>query len=59
MISELIHAIKTRQHELSNSLALGNAGSWESYQKMVGEYQAYQSVLDLIDSKLEEQNSQE
>ena len=59
MIPELIHAIKVRQVNISISLAEGNANSYESYQKMVGEYMAYQLVLDLINSKLEEQSSRE
>ena len=59
MISELIHAIKVRQVDISISLANGNASTWESYQKMVGEYQGYQVVLNLIESKLEEQSSRE
>jgi hypothetical protein len=56
MIEALIHRIKIRQNELQLSLAQGTPMTWESYQRMVGEYQGLQSVLDMIDNLLEEQD---
>ena len=48
MISALIHVIKLHQAEIGASLAQGNASTWESYQRMVGEAQGLQYVLDSI-----------
>lgn len=58
MIGEIIHVIKIRQAELSLSLAMGNASSWESYQRMSGEYQGLQRALDFIDQKLKEEDQE-
>ena len=58
MIGEIIHVIKVRQAEISVSLASGNAGSWESYQRMVGEHQGLQQALDFIDQKLKEEDQE-
>jgi hypothetical protein len=59
MISPLIGKIKNRQAEISLSLAAGNAATWETYQRMVGEYQGLQYVLDAINGMLEEERNQE
>jgi len=59
MISPLIGKIKTRQAEIGLSLAAGNAATWETYQRMVGEYQGLQYVLDAINGMLEEERNQE
>lgn len=54
MISEIIHMLKTRQAELRLALAEGNAINFDSYSRMVGEYQGLQWTLDSIDMKLKE-----
>jgi hypothetical protein len=54
MIQQLIHLIKARQTDIQVSLANGTAISWESYQRMVGQYQGFQGVIDMIDNILEE-----
>jgi len=54
MIEQLIHLIKVRQAEIQVSLANGTPFNWESYQRMVGQYQSFQGVLDMIDNMLEE-----
>jgi hypothetical protein len=59
MISALIHVVKLRQAEIGLSLASGNASTWEAYQRMVGENQGLQFVLDSIDRMLEEERNQE
>lgn len=59
MISALIHVVKLRQAELAQSLALGNAGNWESYQRMVGEYQGLKYTLDALDNLLKEDEGRE
>jgi len=59
MISPVIHVVKLRQAEIAVSLAKGNAFNWESYQRMVGEHQGLQFVLDSIDKLLDEEKNQE
>jgi len=41
------------------SLASGSAHNWESYQRLVGEVQGLQFVLDSIDRMLEEEKNQD
>lgn len=55
MIEALIHRIKIRQAELQVSLSHGIPQSFETYQRMVGEYAGVQYVLDTIDNMLEEE----
>ena len=59
MIASVIHVIKLRQSEVANSLALGNAHNWEAYQRMVGEVQGLQYVIDAIDRMLDEEKNQD
>jgi hypothetical protein len=59
MISTLIHVIRLQQAEIGASLAKGNATTWESYQRMVGEAQGLQYVLDSINQMLDEERNQE
>lgn len=59
MIASVIHVIKLRQAEVAQSLASGNAFNWESYQRMVGEVQGMQFVLDSINKMLDEERNQE
>lgn len=59
MIASVIHVVKLRQAEIATSLASGNAINWESYQRMVGEHQGLQFVLDSIDKMLDEERNQE
>jgi hypothetical protein len=56
MTSELIHMIKLRQAEIGVSLAEGNASTWETYQRMVGENVGLAWVLQMINQKLEEED---
>ena len=48
--------IKERQAALRLSLAQGHAPNFETYQRLVGEYQGLQWMLDAIDAKLAEQD---
>jgi hypothetical protein len=59
MIDALIHVIKLRQAEIGMSLAMGNAVSWEAYQRMVGEAQGIQFAIDAIDRLLEQEEGRE
>jgi hypothetical protein len=56
MTSELIHMIKLRQAEIGASLAGGNASTWETYQRMVGENAGLAWALQMINQKLEEED---
>jgi hypothetical protein len=59
MIEAVIHVVKLRQGEIALSLAQGNATTWEAYQRMVGENQGLQFVLDSINRMLDEDRNQE
>ncbi|NCA24171.1 MAG: hypothetical protein EBS91_06110 [Betaproteobacteria bacterium] len=55
-VTQLIGAFKARQAEISYSLAVGNAATWEAYQRMVGEHNGLQKALEIIDNFLEDEN---
>jgi hypothetical protein len=57
MIEQLIHRVRIRQTEIQISLAQGTPMNWESYQRMVGEHQGFQAVMDMIDHMLEEEEN--
>lgn len=59
MIEQLIHRIKVRQAEIQVSLANGMPINWESYQRMVGEFQGLQATMDMIDNMLDEEKHQD
>lgn len=59
MIEQLIHRIKTRQSEIQVSLANGMPINWESYQRIVGQFQGLQSALDMIDTMLDEDKNKD
>jgi hypothetical protein len=54
VISELIHLIKQRQAEIRLSLVDNPVGNYEAYNRLVGEYQGIQWVLDSLNTKLAE-----
>ena len=54
MISELIHMLKQRQAEIRLSLVDNPVGNYDSYNRLVGEYQGLQWVMDNLDAKLAE-----
>ena len=58
-LSDLISAIKVRQAEISQSLAAGNAASWEAYQRMVGEYLGLKKALEVMDDLMREDDEYE
>ena len=55
-VTQLIGAFKARQAEISQSLAVGNAATWEAYQRMVGEHNGLQKALEIIDNFLEDED---
>ncbi|MFM2095246.1 MAG: hypothetical protein RIS70_2370 [Planctomycetota bacterium] len=58
-LSDLIGGVKTRQAEIAASLAAGNAVNWESYHRMVGQYQGLQEALDILNSLMKEEDEHE
>ena len=59
LTADLIGQIKARQAEIASSLAGGTATSWESYQRLVGQYQGLQESLDILNSLLKEDDEDE
>lgn len=57
--ADLIGVIKTRQAEIAASLAGGTATSWESYQRLVGQYQGLQEALDILNNLLKDDDEDE
>ena len=53
-VGDLIGGLKVLQSEISLSLARGNAPTWETYHRMVGQYKGIQDALDLLDKLLKE-----
>lgn len=41
------------------ALASGTPASWDTYQRMVGEYQGLQAALNIIDAMLDEDKNQD
>lgn len=59
MIEPLLHRIKIKQAEISLALATGSPMTWEAYQRLVGEYQGLQDVIDMVNNMLEEERNQD
>jgi len=57
--SDFISAVKARQHEIASSLAAGNCVNFESYQRLVGQYQGLEYALDVLNNILREQDEHE
>ena len=57
MIEALLHRIRIKQSEISFALATGTVMTWEAYQRLVGEYQGLQDVIDMVNSLLEEERN--
>lgn len=58
-LSDLIGAIESRQAEIRLSLADGNAATWETYQRMVGQYAGLGESLQILNQLLKEDNDDE
>jgi hypothetical protein len=58
-IGDLIGALKSRQAEIAASLASGNAGTWETYQRMVGNFHGLQESLDILNKLLKDENERD
>ena len=53
-IGDLISGVKKRQADISLSLVSGNAINFETYQRLVGQYQGLQEALDILDNIMKE-----
>ena len=54
-ISEIIGRVRGQQKDLADTLTAGiNVNSFEDYQRLVGRYDGFTAVLDIIDSILRE-----
>lgn len=58
-VADLIGGIKARQAAISQSLAAGNAATWETYQRMVGEYAGLEQALEILNNLLKEDDENE
>ena len=58
-ISDIIDAVKARQVVIEKSLAQGSASSFDSYQRLVGEYAGLSSAIDIINNLLKEEEEKE
>ena len=59
MIDALIHRVKLRQAQIQESLARGVPVSWDVYQRMVGEHNGLQEVLNMVDDMLDEEKNRD
>jgi len=57
--SDFISAVKARQYEITESLAAGNCVNFESYQRLVGQYQGLEYALDILNNLLREDDEHE
>jgi len=55
-VEDLVGAVKARQMQISASLVNGNAVTFESYQRLVGQYQGLQDALDILNDLLKEED---
>jgi hypothetical protein len=54
-ISEIVDRVRDHQKDLADTLTAGNnVNSFEDYQRLVGRYDGFTAVLDIIDSILRE-----
>mgnify|MGYP000125452355 CR=1 FL=1 len=53
-VSDLIGAIRDRQATIAKSLVSGNAVTFEAYQRLVGQHQGLEEVLEIINDLLKD-----
>ena len=58
-IGDLVGAVKAQKEAIMLAMANGNCSSFESYQRLVGEYISLEKVLLTIDKLLEEEKNVE
>jgi len=55
-VADLIGLIKQKQEEIGASLVQGYAINFETYQRLVGQYQGLDEALNCVNLLLEEEN---
>ena len=58
-VSDLIAAVKVEQAKISESLTNGFIPNFETYQRLVGQYQGLTLTLDIINNLLKEKDEDE
>jgi hypothetical protein len=53
-ISDIISAVKAEQARIAESLTAGNVVNFETYQRLVGQYQGLVKSLEIIENLLKE-----
>lgn len=56
ILEDLIGAIELRKAGILQSLANGNATSFETYQRLVGQHQGLEEALDILNDLLKEKD---
>ena len=54
--NELINGIKIRQQEIGEALVNGNCVNFESYQRLVGQFQGLEESLTILNNLLSEED---
>jgi hypothetical protein len=54
-ISSFITLINQRKQEIAQAIVNGNAVNFETYQRLVGQYQGLEESLNILNNLLEEQ----
>lgn len=57
--SDFIGLVKAEQTRISQSLVEGKAGSYDAYQRLVGQYQGLEKALDILENILKEPDEDE
>jgi len=52
--NDFIDGVKRRQQEIAASLVDGNCVNFETYQRLVGQYQGLQEALQILDNLMKE-----
>jgi hypothetical protein len=58
-ISDIISAVEARKVAIEKALAQGTASSYDSYQRLVGEYAGLAASIDIINNLLKEEESKD
>jgi len=57
-ISDIISAVKAEQARIAESLTAGNVVNFETYQRLVGQYQGLVKSLEIIENLLKEDENE-
>ena len=57
-ISDIISAVKAEQARIAESLTAGNVVNFETYQRLVGQYQGLVKSLEIIENLLKDEEDE-